>query len=53
MQKKENYSRGFGDTVERFTTATGIKAVTKAVFGDQCGCQERKEWLNKKLPYKK
>lgn len=49
MQK----SKGFGDTVEKFTTATGIKAVTKAVFGDQCGCDTRKEKLNKWLPYKK
>ena len=38
-------SKGFGDTVEKFTTFTGIKAVTKAVLGDSCGCEERKEWL--------
>lgn len=48
MQK----SKGFGDTVEKFTTATGIKAVTKAVFGDSCGCEERKEKLNDMFPYK-
>lgn len=51
MQNKT--SKGFGDTVAKFTTATGIKAVTKAVFGDSCGCDKRQEWLNKKLPYKK
>ena len=45
-------SKGFGDTVEKFTTATGIKAVVKAIAPD-CGCEERKEWLNKKIPYKK
>ena len=45
--------RGFGDTVERFTTATGIKTVVKSVFGDNCGCDQRKDWLNKKFPYKK
>ena len=44
-------SKGFGDTVEKFTTATGIKAVIDAVF-DDCGCEERKEWLNEKIPYK-
>ncbi len=44
--------KGFGDTVERFTSATGIKTVVKAVFGDNCGCNERQEWLNKKIPYK-
>lgn len=46
-------SKGFGDTVEKFTTVTGIKAVTKAVFGNSCGCDERKEKLNKMFPYKK
>ena len=48
-----NKSKGFGDTVDKFTSATGIKTVTKAVFGDSCGCDARKKWLNKKLPYKK
>ena len=45
-------SKGFGDTVEKFTTATGIKAVVKAIAPD-CGCEERKEKLNKMFPYKK
>jgi len=45
-------SKGFGDTVEKFTSATGIKTVVKAAFGDNCGCNERQEWLNKKIPYK-
>ena len=45
-------SKGFGDTVEKFTSATGIKTVVKATFGDNCGCNKRKEWLNKKIPYK-
>lgn len=46
-------SKGLGDTVEKFTTATGIKAVVKAVVGDDCGCDERKEKLNKLFPYKR
>ena len=46
-------SKGFGDTVEKFTSATGIKTVVKKVFGDDCGCDERPAWLNKKFPYKK
>ncbi len=46
-------SKGFGDTVDKFTSSTGIKAVTKAVFGTACGCEERKDWLNEKFPYKK
>ena len=50
---KSNKDKGFGDTVERFTSATGIKAVVKAIAGDSCGCNERKEKLNKMFPYKK
>ena len=45
-------SRGFGDTVEKFTSATGIKTVVKAVFGEDCGCDERQASWNKKFPYK-
>ena len=45
-------SKGFGDTVEKFTTKTGIKSLVKMVAGDSCGCDKRQEWLNKKLPYK-
>lgn len=44
--------KGFGDTIDRFTSVTGIKAVVKAI-APNCGCDERKEWLNKKMPYKK
>jgi len=39
--------RGAGDIVEQFTEKTGIKKVVKAVFGDDCGCEERKQKLNK------
>ena len=46
-------SKGFGDTVEKFTSSTGIKTAVKAVFGNNCGCNERQEWLNQKIPYNK
>lgn len=46
-------SKGLGDTIDFITTNTGIKGAIKSVFGDSCGCEERKEWLNKKIPYKK
>lgn len=46
----DNKSTGLGDTVEKVTTATGIKKVVEKVFPD-CGCQQRKEWLNKTFPY--
>jgi len=49
-------SKGLGDTIEKITKATGIKAVVETlskVTGKDCGCKQRKENLNKKFPYKK
>ena len=48
-------SHGLGDTIEKITKATGIRAVVDAVskvLGKDCGCEARKEWLNSKVPYK-
>ena len=55
MNKKK--SRGFGDSVEKFTTKTGIKSVvqkvTKAAGIEDCGCGKRRDTLNRIIPYKK
>jgi len=52
--KEYKRSRGLGDTIEKFTKATGIKKVVEKITGEKdCGCKERKEALNKKFPYKK
>ena len=50
-KKSKKKSKGLGDTIEKITEATGIKAVVEAVVGDDCGCSERKAWLNKRFPY--
>ena len=47
---KKEKSRGFGDTIHKFTTATGI---SKMFEGKDCGCQQRRKTLNEILPYKK
>lgn len=44
-------SEGLGDSVEKFTKATGIKSVVESIFGEDCGCKKRKEILNEKFPY--
>jgi len=44
-------SKGLGDTIEKFTKATGIKKLADKIPGG-CGCGERKTALNKLLPYK-
>jgi hypothetical protein len=49
-------SKGIGDTIEKVTKATGIKAVVDViseVTGIDCKCEERKEALNKLWSYKK
>lgn len=49
-------STGLGDTIEKVTKATGIKAVVDKVSeltGIDCGCEARKEALNKLFPYEK
>ncbi len=37
-------SRGLGDTIAKVTKAVGIKPCG--------GCEERRDWLNKRVPYK-
>ncbi len=47
-------SKGLGDTIEKITTKTGLKSLADFAskkLGD-CGCNKRKQWLNKKFPYK-
>tara|TARA_R100001377_G_scaffold79738_1_gene58164 strand:+ start:630 stop:788 length:159 start_codon:yes stop_codon:yes gene_type:complete len=49
-------STGFGDSVEKFTTKTGIKSIVDRVsqgLNIPCGCQHRKDMLNEMFPYKK
>jgi len=56
---KLNYmekSKGLGDSIEKFTKATGIKkvvdTVSKTVKKD-CGCGKRQDTLNRLFPYNK
>lgn len=49
-------SRGLGDTIEKFTKATGIKKVVETVSkaaGKDCGCNKRRDSLNRAFPYDK
>lgn len=49
-------SKGLGDTIAKFTKLTGLDILAKKVaklFGkEDCGCERRRETLNKKVPYK-
>ena len=46
-------SKGLGDTIAKITEATGIDKLVKFIAGEDCGCDERKEKLNKLFPYAK
>lgn len=50
---KSTKAKGLGDTVEQVLEATGIAKVAKWALGEDCGCEERKEKLNKLFPYHK
>ena len=50
--KEWKVSQGLGDTIEKVTEATGIKKAVKWAMGEDCGCDERKEKLNKLFRYK-
>mgnify|MGYP003129016748 CR=1 FL=1 len=51
----ESASRGLGDTIEKTLSKFGItsKLIEKIMGTKGCGCNERKDWLNKIFPYKK
>jgi len=49
-------SRGLGDSIEKFTKASGIKKIVDNVsrgLNIPCGCEGRRDALNKVFPYKK
>ena len=54
---ENNKSKGLGDSISKFTKATGIHSLAqmgaKVMGKKDCGCNKRKEALNKKFPYKK
>lgn len=52
--KEWKKSQGLGDTIEKVTKATGIKKAVELfskATGIDCGCDERKEKLNKLFSY--
>ena len=47
-------SRGLGDSIHKFTTATGIKTVVDRVsegLNIPCGCEGRRQAMNTLFPY--
>lgn len=46
-------SKGLGDVVEKVTTVTGIKKVVEKVSNGGCGCDKRRDTLNRMFPFEK
>ncbi len=48
-------SKGLGDTIAKFTKATGLdkaaEDIAKAFGEEDCGCDRRREKLNQLFPY--
>tara|TARA_Y100000361_G_C10929200_1_gene222954 strand:+ start:193 stop:363 length:171 start_codon:yes stop_codon:yes gene_type:complete len=56
MDNKSTKPKGLGDSIERFTKATGIKKVVDTVAkatNSDCGCNKRRDTLNRVFPYNK
>ena len=45
-------SVGLGDTIEKIFKATKIDKAVELITGEDCGCKNKKEMLNKAFPYK-
>lgn len=50
---QEKASEGLGDTIAKVTEVTGIKKAVKFIAGEDCGCDERQERLNRLFKYNK
>jgi len=52
--ENKNKSKGLGDSVAKFTKATGIQKVVDTVaktVKKDCGCNKRQNTLNRLFPY--
>ena len=54
--KTKQKSKGLGDTIAKFTKLTKLDILSEKItrlFGyEDCGCERRKDKLNKIVPYK-
>jgi hypothetical protein len=48
----KDHPQGVGDIIESITEATGIKKLVTSLFGENCGCDERRDGLNAMLPFR-
>lgn len=51
IDENDIISRGLGDTIAKVTKVTGIDKLVKRFVKGDCGCNKRREQLNKLVPY--
>jgi len=45
--------KGLGDVLFIITKYTGIRWIVKKIWGEDCGCDERQDFLNEKFNFTK
>lgn len=45
--------KGLGDLVESVSRVSGVKSLVEAIYGDDCGCDERRKALNARFSFNK
>ena len=50
--KSKQPLKGVGDVVEKVLEKTGVSRIAKFILGDDCGCDQRRDTLNKLFPFK-
>jgi len=56
MRRTKIQSKGFGDTVSKIAKAVGADKIAKVyekATGKDCGCNKRKDTLNRVFPYER
>jgi hypothetical protein len=51
-EKRDAAPKGLGDSVQQVTKATGIEKAVKFLAGEDCGCDKRRDTLNKIFRYR-
>jgi len=51
QKNSKTQSKGVGDTIAKITKATGVDKLVHAIVGDDCGCEQRRQTLNRLFPY--
>ena len=52
MSEQKDELKGAGDLIQKVLKKTGVAKVAKFVLGEDCGCDERRDKINKIWPFK-